>query len=71
MQDCKDGSGLQFIKSVFVTGGQVIQIDVRVEFVFLAVTLFLQLIFLCFHHFQPYFQKIKQFPGYNHENATL
>ena len=32
MQDCKDGSGLQFIKFDFETGGQEIKLSILVEF---------------------------------------
>ena len=40
-----------------VTGGQEIKIVIRVEltFTFLAVILYHQLIFLCFHHFWRFF----------------
>ena len=32
MQDCKDGSGLQFINFDFVAGGQEIKVSILVEF---------------------------------------
>ena len=34
MQDCEHGSGLQFIKFDFITGGQEIKITIGVEFFF-------------------------------------
>ena len=34
MQDCKDGSGLQFINFDLVTGGQEIKVSIGVEFSF-------------------------------------
>ena len=54
MQDCKDGSGLQFINLNFLTGGQEIKVSIQVELcIFLPVFFFFVLLvhILSVHHF--------------------
>ena len=58
MQDCKDGSGLQFIKFDFKTGGQEIKLAVLVNFCPYFVP-FVH-ISLCLPTFSSYFKIIKQ-----------
>ena len=52
MQDCKDGSGLQFINLNFLTGGQEIKVSIQVELCIFTVYFFVLLVhILSVHHF--------------------
>ena len=66
MQDCKDGSELQFIKFDFLTGGQEIKsanlVKLFVAFTTLGVFVF---------QFQDNEASLKKAPGHDHENTIF
>ena len=55
MQDCKDGSGLQFIRFDFMTGGQGIKIAILVAFWNFSRDFYYLVNIFCFHHFWQFF----------------
>ena len=79
MQDCKDGSGLQFIKFDFVTGGQEIIFSIVVEFwrILVVICLFISYFFTFisfrdfFFQFQDNKVNLKEAPEHDHENTIF
>ena len=70
MQDCKDWSGLQFIKFDLLTGGQ--EIKPAIEYCIFSSYFLVSITFGDgFFHFQHNEVSLKQAPGHNHENTIF